>query len=88
MGKYALSYGPFPAYTHIIELGANDIEEFFAAVRRYQIGQSLKDQGKLGDGVYEDPVAFDRIFEIVDGSPRLNVEPLITVSCICRQQGF
>ena len=77
---FIVSYSLFPEYTHIIALGANDISHFFSAVSRYQLGQLLQEQGAFGDDVYEDPVPFNQVFEIVDGTPQINVELLVSVS--------
>ena len=57
------------------------MSNFLEAVNRYQLGQILQTQGAFGGNAYEDPVAFDKVFEIVNGTAELNAEPLITVSC-------
>ncbi|CAM9781267.1 unnamed protein product, partial [Ascophyllum nodosum] len=54
------------------------ISHFFSAVSRYQLGQLLQEQGAFGDDVYEDPVPFNQVFEIVDGTPQINVELLVS----------
>lgn len=51
-------------------------------MERYQIGAVLQSQGAFGGDAYEDPVPFDKVFEVVDGVPQVNVALLITVSCI------
>ena len=56
-------------YTHVIAIGANDMNRVLAAVNRYGIG---------GDG-YVDPVAFENVFEVVDGVPSPTFEPMIRV---------
>ncbi|CAN0226079.1 unnamed protein product, partial [Ascophyllum nodosum] len=67
-------------YTHVILLGANDISHFFSAVGRYQLGQLLQEQGAFGDNAYEDPVPYNQVFKVVDGTPQINVELLVSVS--------
>lgn len=42
----------------------------------------MQSQGAFGGDAYEDPVPFDKVFEVVDGVPQVNVALLITVSCI------
>lgn len=58
-----------PDYTHIIFVGANDLGNLALALSRYQIG---------GAG-YVDPVAFENVFEVVNGVPSPTFEPLIRV---------
>lgn len=56
-------------YTHVIALGSNEPNRVLDAVTRYSIG---------GAG-YVDPVAFENVFEIVNGVPSLTFEPMIRV---------
>ena len=56
-------------YTHVIAIGNNEPNRVLAAFNRYGLG---------GDG-YVDPVAFENVFEIVDGVPSLTFEPMIRV---------
>ena len=53
-------------YTHVISIGANDFAELLWAFGRYIIG---------GDG-YVDPVAFEDVFEVIDGIPTLSFTPV------------
>ena len=56
-------------HTHIIFTGSNDLSGFLQAASRYSIGE---------DG-YVDPVAFDNVFEFVNGFPSLTVWPVVRV---------
>lgn len=56
-------------YSHIIAIGGNEPSSLLDAVTRYTIG---------GAG-YVDPVAFENVFEVVDGVPTLTFEPMIRV---------
>lgn len=58
-----------PDYTRFIVIGGNEPTEVFSAAGRYAIG---------GDG-YVDPVAFENVFEVVDGIPHITFEPVIRV---------
>ena len=53
-------------YTHVIIIGGNDLAELFWAFGRYILG---------GDG-YVDPVAFEDVFEVIDGVPTLSFAPV------------
>ena len=53
-------------YTHVIVIGANDLAELFQAFGRYTLG---------GDG-YVDPVAFEDVFDVIDGVPTLSFAPV------------
>lgn len=56
-------------YTHVIFIGANEPTRMLSALARYNAG---------GAG-YVDPVAFDDVFEFVDGVPSVTFVPMITV---------
>lgn len=66
----APTHYPRAGYTHAIALGANDLRRLGEAATRYSLG---------GDG-YVDPVPFDKIFEIVNGTAQISFVPVITVS--------
>ena len=59
----------FTDYTHIINIGNNDIKELLWAFSRYTIG---------GDG-YVDLVAFEDVFEVIDGVLSLTFAPMMRV---------
>ncbi|CAM9196585.1 unnamed protein product [Laminaria digitata] len=52
-------------YTHVINIGNNDMGAVFSALNRFTIG---------GAG-YVDPVAFENVFEVIDGVPTLTLAP-------------
>lgn len=55
-------------YTHIISIGGNDFGNVGDAVTRYSLG---------GDG-YVDPVPFEKVFEIVNGTVQPTFVPFLT----------
>lgn len=57
-------------HTHIIAAGFNDIAGMLEAVSRYRMG---------GGAGYVDPVAFENVFDIVEGVPQPTFEPVIRV---------
>ena len=57
-------------YTHVINIGGNDLEGLRSAAGRYEAG---------GAG-YVDPVAFENVFEDIEGVPTLTFAPLLRVS--------
>lgn len=63
----------FPAvcsdYTHVIIIGGIELFRVLQAAARYALG---------GEG-YVDPVAFENVFEVVDGIPTPTFEPVVTV---------
>eukprot|EP00904_Undaria_pinnatifida_P002392 jgi/Undpi1/12153/HiC_scaffold_5.g01829.m1 len=65
-------------YTHVIVIGNNEPGRVLAALNRYGLG---------GDG-YVDPVAFENVFEIVDGVPSLTFEPMIREVVAAWQEGI
>ena len=50
-------------------MGNNDLDGLLNAVSRYN----------MGGADYVDPVAFENVFKIEDGSPKINFEPVIRV---------
>eukprot|EP00904_Undaria_pinnatifida_P002403 jgi/Undpi1/12163/HiC_scaffold_5.g01839.m1 len=65
-------------YTHVIFIGANEPNRMLEAFARYAAG---------GAG-YVDPVAFDDVFEIVDGVPSITFVPVITEIVTAWQEGI
>ncbi|CAN0252854.1 unnamed protein product [Ascophyllum nodosum] len=65
-------------HVHIIILGGNDVYHLLGAFSRYSIGQVLQESGVFGGDVYEDPVPFEKVFELVDSVPQLTSEPVIS----------
>eukprot|EP00904_Undaria_pinnatifida_P002394 jgi/Undpi1/12155/HiC_scaffold_5.g01831.m1 len=65
-------------YTHVIAIGNNEPNRVLAAFNRYGLG---------GDG-YVDPVAFENVFEVVDGVPSLTFEPMIRELVAAWQEGI
>lgn len=61
---------PGKDYTHVILIGANELGALSSAVSRYDAG---------GAG-YVDPVAFENVFEVVDGIRTITFAPMMRVS--------
>lgn len=57
-------------YTHVINIGANDFGGLMSAADRYT----------AGGADYVDPVAFDNVFEDIEGIPTLTFAPFMRVS--------
>ena len=67
-------------HVHVIILGGNDVFNLLEAFSRYNIGQVLQESGVFGGDVYEDPVPFEKVFELVNSVPQLTSESVISVS--------
>lgn len=65
-------------YTHIINIGNNDFGGLVSAAERYAAG---------GAG-YVDPVAFENVFEVVDGVPTLTFAPFMREVTHAWQEGI